>query len=197
MRNSESCPLSEDRLISRCSTCWRKEPGCTLEGAPVPCQGNGKEMKLSGKMSDHDAAKIVKEAQIVNQHKIPRIWILIADASTAKVLKREGEKLEVIAGMQPTFSHSSNLKDKAEPYAHDTHKNGKDFASEIALWLDNAVRSNSYDRLVLVAAPRMLGHLRHAISHNVHDRIVAQVDKDLTKMPEHDLKAELAKIVWF
>lgn len=154
-------------------------------------------MKLSGKMSDKDAAKIVKQADVVHQHKIPRIWVLIADAHTAKVFKREGEKLEMIAGMQPTFRHFADMKDKSEPYAHDTHTDSKEFASEIALWLDNALRSNSYDRLVLIAAPRMLGNLRHAIGHNVHDHIVAEVDKDLTKMPEHELQAELAKIVWF
>jgi protein required for attachment to host cells len=140
---------------------------------------------------------MVKQTEIVNQHKIPRIWILIADAHTAKIFKRDGEKLEAIAGMQPTFPHSSDLKDKAEPYTRNDHRNEKEFSSEIALWLDNALRSNSYDRLVLVAAPRMLGHLRHAIGHNVQDRIVAQVDKDLTKMPENDLQAELTKIVWF
>jgi protein required for attachment to host cells len=154
-------------------------------------------MKISGKMSDKETAELVKKADVVNTHKIPRIWVVIADAHTAKIYKRDTHGIEMIAGMQPTFQHSADKADKSEPYTHDTHSPAMEFAFEIGLWLEEALKSNSYDRLVLVAAPRMLGDLRKTMSTNVHSHIVAEVNKDLTKMPERELQDELEKIVWF
>lgn len=154
-------------------------------------------MKITGKMSDKETADLVKKAEVLNAHKVPRIWVLIADAHMAKVYKRDGHHIEMIAGMQPTFRHFADMADKSEPYTRDTHGPAMEFANEIGLWLGEALRSNSYDRLVLIAAPRMLGDLRKALSESVHSRVVAEVNKDLTKLPEAELQTELAKIVWF
>lgn len=135
-------------------------------------------------MTIRNPGQMFSPKSVTIARKIPRIWALTASAHTARIFKRDGERLETIAGMQSAPG--------------DFHDNdGKGFASEIASWLDNALRNDSYDRLVLIAAPGMLGNLRHAIGRNVLDRIVAEVDKDLTKMPEHELQAELARIVWF
>lgn len=129
---------------------------------------------------------------MMSLHKIPVIWVLVADAHTARIFKRHGDGLEYIAGMKPTFHYKSPANDQA----HDG-KAEAGFAHEIALWLDHAVRDGDYDRLVMIAAPRMLGDLRKCLSERVQNRVVAEVDKDLTKMPEAELKSELAKVVWF
>ena len=45
--------------------------------------------------------------------------------------------------------------------------------------------------VVLVAPPRALAILRKAASKSLHDRVVGEIDKDLTKHPVH----EIARIV--
>ena len=71
------------------------------------------------------------------------------------------------------------------------------FAHQISDWLDKAVWEDAFDRLVLVAAPQILGELRHIMKHPVHARVIAEINKDLTKMNERDLREELLKILWF
>ena len=80
---------------------------------------------------------------------------------------------------------------------NESRKEALSFVHEIADWLDDSVRDNAFDRLVLVAAPQTLGELRKILSKPVQTRIIAEVDKDLTKMKDRDLQVELEKIVWF
>jgi len=51
--------------------------------------------------------------------------------------------------------------------------------------------ANDVREVVLVAPPRALAVLRKAASKSLHDRVVGEIDKDLTKHPVH----EIAKIV--
>lgn len=55
------------------------------------------------------------------------------------------------------------------------------FAREVARALDNARSRNEFDRLVLIAAPRMLGLLREALPHACRCVIAAQVPKDFVR----------------
>ncbi len=71
------------------------------------------------------------------------------------------------------------------------------FAQDIANLLDEAQSVAAFDRLVLVAAPRMLGDLRAAMSGNVQKQVVAEIDKDLTKLDETGLRNALNEILWF
>ena len=49
-----------------------------------------------------------------------------------------------------------------------------------------------YGALVLVADPRTLGVLRPELHKAVQERLVAEVDKDLTGMPVSEIEAVLA-----
>ena len=51
--------------------------------------------------------------------------------------------------------------------------------------------ANSVREVVLVAPPRALATIRKVASKSLHDRVVCEIDKDLTKHPVH----EIAKIV--
>ena len=51
--------------------------------------------------------------------------------------------------------------------------------------------ANEVREVVLVAPPRALAVVRKAASKSLHDRVVGEIDKDLTKHPVH----EIAKIV--
>jgi protein required for attachment to host cells len=51
-----------------------------------------------------------------------------------------------------------------------------------------------YDRIVLVAGPKMLGDLRHALPRSLSGHIEGELHKDLVKTSLHDLPAHLAEV---
>ena len=71
------------------------------------------------------------------------------------------------------------------------------FAIQIAARLDSALKNDSYDRLVLVAPAHMLGDLRGAVTPEVRKVILAEVSKDLTKVPNSEIAGHLAGIMVF
>ena len=115
-----------------------------------------------------------------------KTWILVADAGRARVLERSGaeKNLAVVAGLD--FDHSvpkssdvgrdslPRTFDSAGPGRHaiapksDPHRSEKlQFAKELAHVLDARLANRSYDRLVIVAPPQMMGDLRTHLSEAV------------------------------
>ena len=60
------------------------------------------------------------------------------------------------------------------------------FAKAIAEVLESA-RLEGVEEFVLVAAPRMLGRLRAALSKQVSDRVAREIDSDLTTLGEREI----------
>jgi protein required for attachment to host cells len=69
------------------------------------------------------------------------------------------------------------------------------FASEVAQRLADFYRRAAFDRLILVAAPHMLGELRSALKGAVKDSLLVEIDKDLTKANLQDLPDLLADVI--
>ena len=63
----------------------------------------------------------------------------------------------------------------------------EDFGRELAEHLNAEVARGRYDRLALVAPARMLREIRAHTSKAAQINTVAQLDKDLTKVANHDL----------
>lgn len=71
----------------------------------------------------------------------------------------------------------------------DWHRLGKErFAKELAEQLRLWALGNRFDALVLAADPRTLGVLRPALHKAVAERVVGEVDKDLTRMPVGEIE---------
>jgi protein required for attachment to host cells len=69
----------------------------------------------------------------------------------------------------------------------DWHQLAEDrFATEIAAALHRMIQARQFDKLVVIAPPRMLGNLRTALHPEVTAHIVAEAAKDLTarSLPE-------------
>jgi protein required for attachment to host cells len=143
-----------------------------------------------------------------------RTWILIADGGRARILESvgRGKGLHMITGSdtrqnnppsheqgrdQPARVHESVGHTRhAIEHRHDPHRALETlFASELGVMLNNYATSNSYDRLVLVAPPAMLGDLRRTIPPQVRDKIVAEVDKDLTKVPNNEVMSHIEDVI--
>lgn len=57
------------------------------------------------------------------------------------------------------------------------------FAQKVASAMEKMVRASENSVLVVVAPPRTLADLRNAFHDDVKARLVAEINKDLTKMP--------------
>lgn len=59
------------------------------------------------------------------------------------------------------------------------------FAKELVAFLEE--QADSFDRLIIAAAPKVLGDLRHLLPDPVREKVSAELHKDLTNTPEQDL----------
>ena len=66
------------------------------------------------------------------------------------------------------------------------------FAKRVASALEQLVRAKRIKAIVVVAPPRTLAELRNAFHADVKNRIVAEIDKDLTKLPVGEIEKHLA-----
>ena len=133
-------------------------------------------------------------------------WVMVGDGEKALFLRNEGDaaypNLEVLnvlehenprTGQQGTdrpgraFSsiggHRSALQ---ETNWHKLEKHR--FAKEIAQTLYAAAHRGQYSKLVIAAPPMIMGDLRRALHKEVSDKVVAEVSKDLTNMPPHEIE---------
>ena len=65
------------------------------------------------------------------------------------------------------------------------------FAHDVAAALEKMVRERKVEALVVVAPPRALADLRKAFHDDVKKKIVAEIDKDLTRHPIYDIEKHL------
>ena len=143
-----------------------------------------------------------------------RTWILIADGARARILESHGPASKLTAHSELVFkgdhsathdlvsdregrSYSSQGPGRSaiEPHS-DPHRNLKSkFAHELATALAHGLDQNAYDRLVIVATPVTLGDLRSAISDHVRAKVVGEIDKDLTKLPNDEIASHLKDVL--
>ncbi len=81
----------------------------------------------------------------------------------------------------------------------DWHELAKErFADELAEHLYAQAHKGAFERLVLVAPPKILGELRQALHKEVADKVIAEIPKTLTGHPldkiESLLKDDLAAL---
>jgi protein required for attachment to host cells len=65
------------------------------------------------------------------------------------------------------------------------------FAKRVASALEHMVRREKVKAIIIVAPPRTLAQLRNAINADVKSRIVAEIGKDLTKLPIGEIEKHL------
>jgi protein required for attachment to host cells len=56
------------------------------------------------------------------------------------------------------------------------------FARTIAKWLDEGINDGAFVHIVLIATPRILGHLRKMLSDTARQAVVAELAKDVTDL---------------
>ena len=65
------------------------------------------------------------------------------------------------------------------------------FAQRVAAAMERLVRERKTKALVVAAPPRTLAELRQSFHADVKSRIIAEIDKDLTKHPMAEIEKHL------
>lgn len=76
----------------------------------------------------------------------------------------------------------------------DYHQQAEDrFAAHVAERMKTMVLAHQFEHLVVIAPPRTLGELRHHWHKEIQDRILFEIDKDMTDHPIADIAALIAR----
>ncbi|MBZ0218358.1 MAG: host attachment protein [Fimbriimonadaceae bacterium] len=141
-------------------------------------------------------------------------WVLIADGARARLLVNTGRG----TGLKPaldqefigdkrqsreltsdkpgrTFDRGGqgrhSMEPPTDPHRHEQHM----FARSLADLFEEKQKHNAFDRLIVVAPPKTLGDLRAEFPKAVADLVSDELNKDLTKIPIHELPDHLSELI--
>jgi protein required for attachment to host cells len=138
-----------------------------------------------------------------------RIWYIIADGGRARFVERDEQgAYRTVVSLVAADMHkrSSDLgqdrparaQESSSPTRHaiqprrDLHEAAKeDFVKLVAEEIEAEHGRDQFDRLVLIAPPRVLTELKQKLSKPIAKIVVKDLQKDLTKVPDHDLTEHL------
>jgi protein required for attachment to host cells len=133
-------------------------------------------------------------------------WVMVGDGEKALFFRNEGDalypNLEVVNVLEqdnpatrdqgtdrPGRTHSSSGTSRSAMQETNWHKLEKHrFAKVIADLLYKEAHRGTFSKLILAAPPMIMGDLRKALHKEVAMRVVAEVSKDLTNMPPHEIE---------
>lgn len=143
--------------------------------------------------------------------KIPAdAWVMVGDGEKALFLRNDGDEafpnLTVVRAVEhenpPTREQGTDtpgrMHDVRGPHSSavnetDWHRLEKErFAKEIADRLYKAAHRGLYRKLIIAAPPKVLGDLRKALHKEVEQRIVLDLDKELTNHSVDEIEKVLA-----
>jgi protein required for attachment to host cells len=138
-----------------------------------------------------------------------KLWYVIADGGRARFVERDDNgAFRTTSSFVSTDLHkrASDLgrdrparvmesatpgRSAVEPRRDLKEAAKEDFVRLVADELDIGHRRGQFDQLVLVAPPGVLTDLRKALSKPMALLVVNDLQKDLTKVPDHDLTEHL------
>ena len=133
-------------------------------------------------------------------------WIVVADGDKALFLVNEGDEkypnLKVFREEEqdnpPNREQGTSRPGRFNdgPNVHrssvddtDWHELAKEnFARQIADILYRQAHKQRFSQIILVAAPAVLGEVRKELHKEVAERVIAEIDKDLTNHPVHEIE---------
>ena len=141
---------------------------------------------------------------------LPGEWVVVCDGAKALVLENVGDEMfpnlktkEVYQQENPMTreqgtdapgrSFSSVGSARASMEQTDWHEQGeRRFLEKIAARIDAALQAGEAKSVVIAAPPKALGALRQFYSPGLRSALSAEIDKDLVKMPVHEIEKHLA-----
>ena len=137
-------------------------------------------------------------------------WVVVCDGAKALVLENVGDDVHPNLKTRQVYEHKAaktheqgsdapgraiqsvgarrSAMEQTDWHEQEEHK----FLTDLAGRLDAAVTAGDAKAITIVAPPRALGVLRQAYSPRLRDALRAEIDKDLVKMPVHEIEKHLA-----
>lgn len=141
-------------------------------------------------------------------------WIVVADGMRAQIYNNKGPGTGIsavlpepmaadplsgteIANERPgrVFDSVGEGRHGVQPATDPGRHHQKAFAAEIATILDQRLNNKEFQQLVVIAAPKMLGDLRAALGENIRKLVIAELDKDLSKLTIQDLARRVGEVI--
>lgn len=133
-------------------------------------------------------------------------WIIVADKKAARIYHSDATferfglvrtlrnshvhpDADELGGRGATQSGPGGSQSRFERHTDPEDAERSRFAKEVAHVLTEGHQRKDWERLVLVAPPKLLGDLREALPADLAKHLVASIDKELTQVPEHELAA--------
>ena len=146
--------------------------------------------------------------------KQPKTWYLVADGAQAHIVRElvrdpeTGERLDDVsfqAEHKPmrrimsdrpgrSFASHGARRSAMEYHSNPVREQQVRFAERLVGYLEEQYAVAAFDRLVIAAEPRMLGTIRHTLPQSLKQRLIAEFDKDLTKLPAEALYSALREL---
>ena len=138
------------------------------------------------------------------------VWVLIADGGRALVLRNEGDEmypnLKVVQTYAienpPTREQGTDrpgrtndaFGNKSSVGQTDWHQQAENrFMHTLAADLDRQHEAGAFKSIIIAAPPTALGELRKAESVNLKKAVIADIHKDWTHMPIHEIEKAVTK----
>jgi len=140
------------------------------------------------------------------------VWVLVCDGRKSLLLQNEGDhfypnlvtRKAVEHSDQPahdlgtdkpgrTFSGKSGRRSAIEPVDMQLVAE-KQFIKSVARDVSRKVEAHEIAKFVLVAPPSMLAVLRKELSGQARAAVVAEIDKDLVRLPLYEIEQHLLKL---
>jgi protein required for attachment to host cells len=145
----------------------------------------------------------------MEEQKMETTWIMVASRDEVRIFSRMGRgqiKLERDIGNplgrlknqdlesdkagapndnriwgRPAYSSEESAKERAL----------KDFYREVCDQIDHALSTHQFERLILIAEPRLLGYIRGILSKNVQRAVCQTIPKDLSAERDQEIESRL------
>jgi protein required for attachment to host cells len=139
-----------------------------------------------------------KQARVYARQKSPRRIPLPGNARHRHYTEQVTPSLELVEGMAwqaespeiyetgrnatgMVFQSVGGARHMSEPHLDARSETAQHFAAAVAGHLNAALKAKKFERLVLVAPPRMLGELRKHLDGAVQKIVLAELPKDFTQ----------------
>lgn len=141
-----------------------------------------------------------------------RAWVLVGDGRKALVLKNEGDEtfpnlraLTVFKEQDTPLTSELGTDAPGRAVEHLTGRRSSmeqtdwheiaelKFAQSVAETLSAADHAGDISALVVVAPPRTLAELRNSFTDSLKAKVIAEVNKDLTRHPVYEIERLLTK----
>ena len=111
---------------------------------------------------------------------------------TAKPINENEENKSNLGRVHDRMGEGKHIM---EPPTSEEDKNNESFAREVKEFLEDSLERGRYNRLIVVASPKILSLLRKMLSKPVRDSVALELDKDFTHLTPKQIQENLEKIV--